>query len=52
MGASYNQKDAEGFIRLLGLPARTKALVNSKTPKFGVGSETEEANPGKSEVVK
>jgi argininosuccinate synthase len=25
MGDSYNQKDAEGFIRILGLPARTQA---------------------------
>ncbi len=31
MGASYNQKDAEGFIRILGLPARTRArLLNLK----------------------
>ena len=29
MGASYNQKDAEGFIRILGLPARSRALVKS-----------------------
>ena len=36
MGASYNQKDAEGFIRILGLPARSRALVKSKVPKFGV----------------
>jgi argininosuccinate synthase len=27
MGASYNQKDAEGFIRILGLPARTRARL-------------------------
>jgi argininosuccinate synthase len=38
MGASYNQKDAEGFIRILGLPARSRALVKSKVPKFGVES--------------
>ncbi len=31
MGASYDQKDAEGFIRILGLPARTRAkLLNLK----------------------
>jgi argininosuccinate synthase len=30
MGDSYNQKDAEGFIRILGLPARTQALLNKK----------------------
>jgi argininosuccinate synthase len=37
MGASYNQKDAEGFIRILGLPARSRALVKS-APKMGVES--------------
>jgi argininosuccinate synthase len=26
MGASYNQKDAEGFIRILGLPTRAAAM--------------------------
>jgi argininosuccinate synthase len=25
MGDSYNQKDAEGFIRILGLPSRSRA---------------------------
>ena len=30
MGASYNQKDAEGFIRILGLPARSRAIIRSK----------------------
>ena len=53
MGASYNQKDAEGFIRLLGLPARTRALVKSAAPKFGVGSAgLEESGSVKSEVAK
>jgi len=28
MGESYDQKDAEGFIRILGLPARSLALRN------------------------
>jgi argininosuccinate synthase len=27
MGAEYDQKDAAGFIRILGLPARCRALV-------------------------
>ena len=27
MGDSYNQKDAEGFIRILGLPSRARSLV-------------------------
>jgi argininosuccinate synthase len=33
MGTSYQQKDAEGFIRILGLPARSRALVHSETLK-------------------
>jgi len=33
MGAAYNQKDAEGFIRILGLPARSRALVHAETAK-------------------
>ncbi len=38
MGASYDQKDAEGFIRILGLPARTRArLLN---PKLGHKQES------------
>jgi len=53
MSASYNQKDAEGFIRLLGLPARTRALVKSAAPKFGVESAgIEEPVSAKSEVAK
>jgi argininosuccinate synthase len=31
MGTSYDQKDAEGFIRILGLPARSRALIHQKT---------------------
>ncbi len=30
MGESYNQKDAEGFIRLIGLPLRVRAALRSK----------------------
>src|SRR5947209_7539077 len=30
MDDSYDQKDAAGFIRILGLPARTQALLNKK----------------------
>ena len=33
MGESYNQKDAEGFIRILGLPARSRALVHSEVAR-------------------
>ncbi len=31
MGDSYDQKDAAGFIRILGLPARSRALRNKRT---------------------
>jgi argininosuccinate synthase len=31
MGDSYDQKDAQGFIRILGLPARSRALLRQKT---------------------
>jgi argininosuccinate synthase len=30
MGASYDQKDAEGFINLIGLPMRVRAAVTGK----------------------
>lgn len=30
MGASYDQKDAEGFINLIGLPIRVRAAVTGK----------------------
>jgi argininosuccinate synthase len=30
MGDSYDQKDAEGFIRILGLPSRSRALKDKK----------------------
>ena len=32
MGESYDQKDAGGFIRILGLPARSLAMLKSKEP--------------------
>jgi hypothetical protein len=30
MGESYDQKDAAGFIRVLGLPSRSRALRDKK----------------------
>ncbi len=30
MGESYDQKDAEGFIRILGLPARSRAILKAQ----------------------
>ncbi|HET6348748.1 MAG TPA: argininosuccinate synthase [Candidatus Krumholzibacteria bacterium] len=33
MGAEYDQKDAAGFIRILGLPARCRALINEEVAR-------------------
>src|SRR5947207_12024969 len=33
MGESYDQKDAAGFIRILGLPARSRAILRKATPE-------------------
>jgi argininosuccinate synthase len=33
MGDSYDQKDAEGFIRILGLPSRSYAQVHAEKVK-------------------
>jgi len=30
MGDGYDQKDAEGFIRILGLPSRCRAQTQAK----------------------
>jgi len=38
MGAGYDQKDAEGFIRILGLPSRCRAQTGGHPPR--VRSET------------
>jgi argininosuccinate synthase len=31
MGESYDQKDAAGFIRILGLPSRSRAQARQKS---------------------
>jgi argininosuccinate synthase len=33
MGESYDQKDAAGFIRILGLPARSRAILRKAAPE-------------------
>jgi len=38
MGESYDQKDAAGFIRILGLPARSRAILRKATPEEEVVS--------------
>ena len=39
MGDSYDQKDAEGFIRILGLPSRSRAQIRAATKSEVVKSE-------------
>ncbi|PYX43401.1 MAG: argininosuccinate synthase, partial [Acidobacteria bacterium] len=33
MGDSYDQKDAAGFIRILGLPSRSRAALHQEVTK-------------------
>ncbi len=47
MGESYDQKDAEGFIRILGLPSRSRAWARSEAK-----SEIAKFEVTKSEVMK
>jgi argininosuccinate synthase len=36
MGDSYDQKDAAGFIRILGLPSRSRAQARTPTARSEV----------------
>jgi hypothetical protein len=36
MSDSYDQKDAEGFIRILGLPSRSRARARAEAAKSEV----------------
>lgn len=38
MGADYDQRDAEGFINITGLPIKIEALLRRKAPKSGAAS--------------
>jgi argininosuccinate synthase len=38
MGDGYDQKDAAGFIRILGLPARSRAIIKAKAANATVAS--------------
>ncbi len=38
MGKSYDQKDAEGFIRILGLPARSRAILRAEPSAVAGGA--------------
>ena len=37
MGTEYNQKDAEGFIKILGLPSRSRAKVHGQAEVAAMG---------------
>jgi argininosuccinate synthase len=39
MGDSYDQKDAEGFIRILGLPSRSRAQIRARAKSEAAKSE-------------
>ena len=43
MGESYDQKDAEGFIRILGLPSRSRARLSADAAKPEVTKSEEHA---------
>jgi hypothetical protein len=51
MGESYDQKDAAGFIRILGLPSRSRAMKN-KQPLTAESAEEEQNSPKTREVVR
>ena len=42
MGESYDQKDAAGFIRILGLPSRSRALSRGERHLTGKGAKNAE----------
>jgi hypothetical protein len=42
MGESYDQKDAAGFIRILGLPSRSMAMKKQQQKKTSSSQKTEE----------
>jgi argininosuccinate synthase len=43
MGESYDQKDAAGFIRILGLPSRSRALTRGEKQKHLTAEAAEKA---------
>lgn len=47
MGDNYNQKDAEGFIRILGLPSRSRAQIRAAAK-----SELAKSEVSRSEVTR
>jgi hypothetical protein len=44
MGESYDQKDAAGFIRILGLPSRSQAQIRAKRQKASASEAKDSPN--------
>jgi argininosuccinate synthase len=51
MGESYDQKDAAGFIRILGLPSRSRAQIQRQRAFTAEDEESPEPAPRKPEEV-
>jgi hypothetical protein len=49
MGESYDQKDAAGFIRILGLPSRSRALSRGEKPLTAENAENSQRTQRKQE---
>ena len=47
MGESYDQKDAAGFIRILGLPSRSQAQIRANKQKAGADAKDPQSSAGK-----
>lgn len=51
MGESYDQKDAAGFIRILGLPSRSRAQIQKQKQSMAERAEETQASQRKAEEV-
>jgi argininosuccinate synthase len=51
MGESYDQKDAAGFIRILGLPSRSRAQIQKQKHLTAEDAEAAQTSPSKQEEV-
>jgi hypothetical protein len=52
MGESYDQKDAAGFIRILGLPSRSRALLERQKHSAEGGADHARCGSKKSKKAK
>jgi len=51
MGESYDQKDAAGFIQILGLPSRSRAQMQKQKHLTAENTEDSQSSPSKPEEV-